>query len=96
MHPFHGDDFYRYSPLGLKHLLRDFEVVVFESPLWVFTVIGTAVGEALKRVGLGFTQQPIRAFCGFLDRLFTRHQKHPASFAACYRIVARKRDKMDQ
>src|SRR5712692_5499763 len=47
MYPFHGDDFYRYSPLGLRHLLRDFELLSFESPLWVFTVIGLAVIEVL-------------------------------------------------
>jgi SAM-dependent methyltransferase len=46
MHPFHGDDFYRYSPLGLEHLLRDFEVVTFESPLWLFTVVGLAVNRS--------------------------------------------------
>jgi SAM-dependent methyltransferase len=88
MHPFHGDDFYRYSPIGLKHLLRDFQVISFESPLWIFTVLGLATIEALKRIRLGFLEQPLKDFCGLLDRFFTRHQKRPASFAAAYRIVA--------
>jgi SAM-dependent methyltransferase len=93
MHPFHGDDFYRYSPLGLQHLLGDFELVTFESPLWVFTVVGLAVIEALKRVHLGLAERSIKQVCGGLDRLFARRQKRPASFAAAYRIVATKRGK---
>lgn len=88
MHPFHGDDFYRYSPLGLQHLLGDFELVAFESPLWVFTVVGLAVIEALKRVHLGLAEPSIKQVCGGLDRLFARRQQRPASFAAAYRIVA--------
>jgi len=52
MHPFHGDDFYRYSPLGLQHLLREFDIILFDSPLWVFTVVGSAVTEATKRLRL--------------------------------------------
>jgi SAM-dependent methyltransferase len=91
MHPFHGDDVYRYSPLGLQHLLRDFELEAFESPLWVCTVLGLAAIEALRRLRLGFAERPIKRLCGSLDGLFTRHQKRPASYAAAYRIVAYKR-----
>jgi SAM-dependent methyltransferase len=94
MHPFHGDDFYRYSPLGLRHLLGDFELVAFESPLWVFTVVGLAVIEALKRVHLGVAERPIKQLCGSLDRLFMQNLKRPASFAAAYRIVACKRNEV--
>jgi SAM-dependent methyltransferase len=94
MHPFHGDDSYRYSPLGLHHLLRDLELVAFESPLWVFTVVGLAVVEALKRMRLGFVERPFEKLCGAPDRLFMRPQKRPASFAAAYRIVARERSEV--
>jgi SAM-dependent methyltransferase len=90
MHPFHGNDFYRYSPLGLRHLLQDFDLVAFESPLWVFSVVGSAAVEALKRARLGFAERPIKQLCGSLDRLFMRNQARPASFAAAYRVVARK------
>ena len=93
MHPFHRDDFYRYSPLGLEHLLSDFEIISFESPLWVFTVVGTALIEALKRAHLGFMERPIKQSSEWLDRRFTRHQKRPASFAAAYRLVVAKRGK---
>jgi hypothetical protein len=95
MHPFHEDDFYRYSPLGLKCLLKDFDVVAFESPLWVFTVVGKALTEALKRMHLGLIAERINPLCRLIDRVFTRRQKHPASFASAYRIVARKRGKID-
>jgi SAM-dependent methyltransferase len=94
MHPFHGDDFYRYSPAGLRRLLKDFDLVAFESPLWVFTVVGLAMVEALKRMHLGCAEVPVKAVCGALDRIFTRRQKRPASFASAYRIVACKPDKM--
>jgi ubiquinone/menaquinone biosynthesis C-methylase UbiE len=93
MHPFHGDDFYRYSPLGLRHLLRDFELVAFESPLWVFSLLGLAMIETLKRAHLGFAEQMIKRMCHSFDHLFTRDQKRPASFAVAYRIVASKQDK---
>jgi SAM-dependent methyltransferase len=88
MHPFHGDDFYRYTPLRLQYLLRDFELVVFESPLWVFSVVGLALIEVLKRLRLGFAERFIRPLCGSLDLFFTQNQRRPASFAAAYRIVA--------
>jgi SAM-dependent methyltransferase len=90
MHPFHGDDIYRYSPLGLRRLLGDFEIITFESPLWVLTIIGGAVTEVMKRLHLGFIEPPLKRLCGALDRLLTRHQQRPASFAPAYRIVARK------
>jgi SAM-dependent methyltransferase len=92
MHPFHGDDFYRYTPLGLRQLLSDFELVAYESPLWVFTVVGLDVMEVLKRLHLEFAARPIKRLCGSLDGLFPRNQKRPASFAAAYRIVVCKRN----
>ncbi|MBI4522549.1 MAG: class I SAM-dependent methyltransferase [Deltaproteobacteria bacterium] len=94
MHPFHGDDFYRYSPLGLRRLLGDFEIITFESPLWAFTIVGLAAAELLKRLRLGFAQGPIKRSCSWLDRFFTRRQRHPASFAAAYRIVACKKNRI--
>lgn len=95
MHPFHGNDVYRYSPLGLQHLLQNFEIISFESPLWVFTVISSAITEILKRLHLGFIARSIKQACGSIDRIFTQHQKRPSSFAAAYRIVASKRDKRE-
>ncbi len=92
MHPFHGDDFYRYTPLGLRSLLSDFDIISFESPLWVFTVFGSACIEVMRRLHLGFLEQAIRQLGASLDHLFVRYHKGAASFAAAYRIVARKRE----
>lgn len=92
MHPFHGDDIYRYSPLGLQRLLQDFVILRFESPLWVFTVIGMAVIEFLKRLRLGLLERPVRSLCARLDRLFTKRASQPLSFAAAYRVVAKKKE----
>lgn len=39
MYPFHGDDFYRYTPLAFERLLRGFAVVRFDTPLWVFSIL---------------------------------------------------------
>ncbi|MEB3830086.1 class I SAM-dependent methyltransferase [Phormidium sp. CCY1219] len=88
MHPFHGDDYWRYSPLGLQHLLNEFEIISFDSPLWVFTVVGSAVTEAAKRLGFQLIEQLIKAGCNWLDRRFTQNHNRPAAFA--YRLVTRK------
>src|SRR5215813_8107351 len=75
MHPFHGDDFNRYTPIGLKHLLREFDLIAFESPLWVFSVVWLATVEVLKRIHLGFTERPIKQLSNSFDGFFARRQK---------------------
>ncbi len=90
MHPFHGDDLYRYTPLGLRNLLSDFEILVFESPRWVFTVLGAVIVDGLKQLGLGVLESTVKTICHRLDEYFPRHQRRPASFAAGYRLVMRK------
>jgi len=40
MHPFHGDDFYFYSPASLRRLLINVELIACKNPLWVFTLVG--------------------------------------------------------
>ncbi len=96
MHPFHGGDLYRYSPLGLRHLLNDFDVLSLDTPLWTFTVFGNAAIEAVKRVGLGFLGRPVRRVCQAVDRLLTARRAQPLSFAAAYRVVARKPSGMEK
>jgi hypothetical protein len=61
-----------------------------KSHLWVFTVIGLALIEALKRAYLGCAERPIKQLCKWLDPLSTRNQRRPASFAVGYLVVARK------
>jgi SAM-dependent methyltransferase len=90
MHPFHGSDYYRYTPLGLNVLLGDFETIHIDSPLWIFSFLGLTVIELLRRMHLGFIANLIRRFTRRLDSLFLRRRTHPASFAAAYRVIAYK------
>lgn len=88
MHPFHGDDYYRYSPLGLKYLLRGFEISSIESPWRLLTLCGLIVCEALKRLGLGWAGRLFLQACRRLDGAFERQRSRPAAMAAAYCIVA--------
>ena len=90
MHPFHGDDYYRYTPLALEKLLQGFTVIRFNSPLWVFSVFGLVVMEILKRMGLGLLAGPVRNITWWLDHLVQRPRVNPRSFAGAYLIVAAK------
>ncbi len=47
IHPFHGDDVYRYTHLGIGYLLRDFVIVRLESPFWVFSLLALLVSAPL-------------------------------------------------
>lgn len=69
MWPFHGDDFYRYTPLAFERLLNGFAVVRFDTPLWVFRVLGIALVDFMKRMRLGFLGRYMREAAWRLDRL---------------------------
>lgn len=88
MWPFHGDDFYRYTPLALEKLLGGFTVVRFDTPLWVFSVVGLAVTEVAKRLGVAIMERPIRDLAWRLDRLLQPKRGNPRSFAGAYLVVA--------
>jgi len=90
MYPAHGDDVYRFSPLGIKHLLKNFDLILFRSSGWVFTIVGLAVVETFRRARLGFVARPVMQVCSWLDRLRPGGSNRPASFAAHYEIVAQK------
>lgn len=88
MHPFHGDDYYRYTPLAIKKLLEGFSVIRFDAPLWIFSVVGMAVIEMFKRMGLSFLMRPVREITRRLDRLVQPQRVNPRSFAGAYLVVA--------
>jgi SAM-dependent methyltransferase len=90
MWSFHGDDFYRYTPLAFERFLKGFAIARFDTPLWVFSVLGLAFGEVMKRIGLGFLERGIREGAWRLDRLLQPKRPKPRSFAGAYLIVARK------
>jgi SAM-dependent methyltransferase len=90
MHPFHGDDYYRYTPLALQEMLRDFKIIRFETPLWVFSVMGLAVVEVLKRIRLGSLSWIVKEIGWRIDWLAQRKHPKPRSFAGAYLVVAEK------
>ena len=53
MHPFHGDDLWRYSPLGLRLMLEKAGLTVetFEGKDGLFTAVGATAGTKLRRFG---------------------------------------------
>lgn len=91
MHPFHGDDFFRFSPLGLRTLLADagFEILDFESPLWIFSIFAQALSELLRRLRLNFLQSLVNWAAAGLDRLFLRFHRAEAAFAQFFLVSAR-------
>ena len=93
MHPFHGNDYYRYTPLGLRYVLREaeLELVSLEAPLWVFSVVAQALVVLLRSLGLGSMERPIERAAASLDGRLRRVRSRDASFAAAYLVVARRR-----
>ncbi len=90
MHPFHGNDYWRFTPLGLQEILKDFTIERLESPLGAFSVVGLVVVEFAKRMGMVFLESFIKTISWHLDRLVQRLRTKPRSFAAAYLIVAYK------
>jgi SAM-dependent methyltransferase len=93
LHPFHGDDFYRYTPLGLRHLLEGegFEIESIEAPLWAASVMAQILIAPLQRAGLGGLEGPLERAGAWLDARLARFQSRDMSFAAAYLVVARPR-----
>lgn len=90
LHPFHGNDYYRYTPLGLRLLLErgEFRVHTIQAPLWVFSVVGQAVVTLLSRVGMSAVERAVERGAAWLDRRFARFRRGEAGFAAAYLVVA--------
>jgi SAM-dependent methyltransferase len=91
LHPFHGDDKYRYTPLGLRMLLEwaGFGVVELEAPLWLFSVIAQILVAALGRLGLKRLEAPVERGAAWLDGRFAGFRGPNMSYAAAYLVVAK-------
>jgi SAM-dependent methyltransferase len=91
MHPFHGDDLYRYTPLGLRHVLErtGFHVVSIDAPLSIASYLAQVVVTALQRVGLGRVERPIERGAAWVDRRFFARGGRRLGFAAAYLVTAR-------
>jgi SAM-dependent methyltransferase len=91
LHPFHGTDYYRYTPLGLRLLLDrgGFTVQAIRAPLWVFSVLAQAVVAVLSRVGMAGVEHALERGAAWLDGRSARFRRPEASFAAAYLVLAR-------
>lgn len=90
LHPFHGDDLYRYTPLGLRHLLEGagFTVTSIEAPLSLTSLVAQALVVALRRVGLGALERPLERAAAWLDGVVTAGGRRGQAWAASYLVRA--------
>lgn len=86
LHPFHVTDYYRYTPLGLRHLLdgAGLECVSLEAPLGLFSVYAQSLIMLLRRLGLGRLEGALEKIGEQLDRRLPGR----GSYAAFYRVTA--------
>ncbi len=91
MYGFHSTDYYRYTPLGLRYLLREFAIETIESPEWVLSIAGTLFVALLNRLGLPLPGTRVGRACRRFDYWLRGGLHKPASLAGGYRILARKR-----
>lgn len=92
MHPFHGDDYYRYTPLGLRLLLEEagLRSVSIEAPLWISSVVAQVILAILQRMRLESLGERVKRAAWWLDQRLLRFQGENLSFAAAYLVVARR------
>jgi SAM-dependent methyltransferase len=90
MHPFHGNDYFRFTPLGLRLLMGEagFRIDSLEAPVWVFSVVAQALIALLQRLRLGLVERRLEGAAAWLDARFRRFQGENAAFAAAYLVVA--------
>jgi SAM-dependent methyltransferase len=90
MHPFHGDDLYRYTPLGLRFLLEGagFRVDSIDAPLSVASFLAQVVATLLRRIRLGMLERPIERAAAWLDGMLFARGGGRLGFAAAYLVTA--------
>jgi ubiquinone/menaquinone biosynthesis C-methylase UbiE len=91
MHPFHLNDYFRFTPLGLRHLFArgGFRILSLEAPVWIFTILGQMIVTAMQRLRLSAFEKEIEALAAWLDQRLSRFQGKDLGFAAAYLIVAK-------
>jgi SAM-dependent methyltransferase len=97
LHPFHGDDLYRYTPLGLEHLCAraGLQVRSLTSPLGVTSVFAQVVQAFLQRVGLARLGHALFNGAAIVDGWSSRRRTSPRAFAAAYLLVAQRAEDED-
>jgi SAM-dependent methyltransferase len=90
LHPFHGDDLWRYTPLGLEALLggAGLRIASLEAPEWAASVAAQMLVELLRRARLGSLEPPVKRAAAWIDRRLARWQGANLSFARAYLVVA--------
>lgn len=90
LHPFHGDDLYRYTPLGLRFLLEGagFRVASVRAPLGLASLLAQVVATLLRRIGLGLVERPIERAAAAIDGAVSAGGRRGLAFAATYLVVA--------
>lgn len=91
LHPFHGDDLFRYTPLGLRYLLdrAGFRVLRIDSPLSLASLLAQALVTMLQRIGLSALERPIERSAAWVDARIAGRKGRGSSFAAAYLVTAR-------
>ena len=91
LHPFHGDDLWRFTPLGLRKVLGEagFRIETLEAPLGAASVAAQILAEALRRVGLSRAERPIERAGAWIDKRITpRLGGDGLAFAEAFLVVA--------
>lgn len=90
MHPFHGSDYYRYTPLGLEWLLSSagLRILSLESPLGPASVLAQALVVLAQRFGAGFLERLFEWLAAHIDARAIGRSAKPSSFASAYLLVA--------
>jgi SAM-dependent methyltransferase len=91
LHPFHGDDLWRFTPLGLRKLLGEagLRIDTLEAPLGAASVAAQILAEALRRVGLARAERPIEKAGAWIDkRIAPRLGGDGLAFAEAFLVVA--------
>jgi SAM-dependent methyltransferase len=89
LHPFHASDFYRYTPLALRHMFRRFELLRLDSPHGLITLASVATCTALRKLHLNPVATQLQRVTRRFDRCVSSGERL-SSFAAGYRVVARR------
>ncbi len=89
MTPFHSNDFWRFTPLGLKKLFENFEIIEFYTPTHIFTKIGHFLDVFMHRLGFKSIGNWIRNTLSRFDKYF--NLKGLEGWAHSYLIICKKK-----
>ena len=87
---FHGQDFWRYTPLGIRKLLDGFQIQELKATTHICANIGDFISTFFWRMKLHFLCGFVRNVSSMLDKLLNAVGITFESYAHTYLIVARK------